>query len=173
MLRARVPRIALSGGTPGQFDGQTVTATASLVAGSMTGAAMFAGAVITVSASLIAGSLTGAAAFAGQTTTATASLIPGALTGAGSFSGQTATAVASLIRGTMTGGGSGGGADPAAVWAYELRPGLTAADAILAIYDKVQGFTFTVPGVADVNVQYVNDVQVKGTGQPGNEWGPV
>jgi hypothetical protein len=38
---------------------------------------------------------------------------------------------------------------------------------------KTDSLTFTVAGQVDSNVQYVNDVQVKGTGATGNEWGPV
>lgn len=34
-------------------------------------------------------------------------------------------------------------------------------------------FTFTVPGGVDANIQYVNDAEVAGTGQTGNEWGPA
>jgi hypothetical protein len=42
-----------------------------------------------------------------------------------------------------------------------------------AIQAKTDNLTFTVPNVLDANIQYVNDVQVKGTGEEGNEWGPV
>lgn len=45
----------------------------------------------------------------------------------------------------------------------------TVADAIKA---KTDSLTFTVAGQADVNVQYVNDVQVNGVGTAGNPWGP-
>lgn len=38
---------------------------------------------------------------------------------------------------------------------------------------KTDGLTFTQAGVIDANIQYVNDVQVKGTGAPGDEWNPV
>lgn len=34
-------------------------------------------------------------------------------------------------------------------------------------------FTFTVAGQVDVNIQYVNDVQIKGTGTSGDPWNPV
>lgn len=44
---------------------------------------------------------------------------------------------------------------------------------IAAIKAKTDGLTFTVAGFLDCNVQYVNDVQVTGTGAAGNEWGPV
>lgn len=45
----------------------------------------------------------------------------------------------------------------------------TVVDAIKA---KTDSLTFTVAGHADVNLQYVNDVQVTGTGASGDEWGP-
>ena len=52
----------------------------------------------------------------------------------------------------------------------------TADDAVLAqvalVKAKTDSLTFTVAGHADVNLQYVNDVQVNGTGAAGNEWGP-
>lgn len=44
------------------------------------------------------------------------------------------------------------------------------ADAIRA---KTDNLTFTVAGQVDSNIQYVNDVQVTGNGEPGTEWGPV
>lgn len=52
----------------------------------------------------------------------------------------------------------------------------TADDAVLAqvalVKAKTDSLTFTVAGHADVNLQYVNDVQVNGTGASGDEWGP-
>lgn len=41
-----------------------------------------------------------------------------------------------------------------------------------AIKVKTDSLTFTVVGVLDANIQYVNDVQVTGTGALGDEWGP-
>lgn len=46
----------------------------------------------------------------------------------------------------------------------------TVADGIKA---KTDSLTFTVAGQVDANIQYVNDVQVTGDGQPGTEWGPA
>lgn len=43
---------------------------------------------------------------------------------------------------------------------------------ITAIKTKTDSLTFTVAGQVDANIQYVNDVQVNGTGAPGSEWGP-
>ena len=52
----------------------------------------------------------------------------------------------------------------------------TADDAVLAqvalVKAKTDSLTFTVAGQVDANIQYVNDVQVNGTGSAGNEWGP-
>jgi hypothetical protein len=42
-----------------------------------------------------------------------------------------------------------------------------------AIQAKTDSLTFTVPNVLDANIQYVNDVEVTGTGETGSEWGPV
>lgn len=55
-----------------------------------------------------------------------------------------------------------------------------AAAADLAVVDdvadaiklKTDGITFTIAGQIDANIQYVNDVQVSGTGATGDEWGP-
>lgn len=52
--------------------------------------------------------------------------------------------------------------------------GFTAADRsdIVAIKGKTDSLNFTEPGNVDANIQYVNDVEVTGTGQSGDEWGP-
>lgn len=60
----------------------------------------------------------------------------------------------------------------------ELATALAAADdAVLTqvalVKAKTDNLTFTVAGNADVNIQYVNDVQVTGDGQSGSEWGPA
>lgn len=59
----------------------------------------------------------------------------------------------------------------------ELTSALAAADdAVLAqvalVKAKTDSLTFTVAGVADTNIQYVNDVQVNGDGSAGTPWGP-
>lgn len=41
-----------------------------------------------------------------------------------------------------------------------------------AIKIKTDQLAFTVSGMVDSNIQYVNDILVTGTGAPGNEWGP-
>ena len=43
---------------------------------------------------------------------------------------------------------------------------------ISAIKAKTDSLNFTVAGQVDANIQYVNDAQVTGDGQPGTEWGP-
>jgi hypothetical protein len=41
------------------------------------------------------------------------------------------------------------------------------------IKDKTDGLTFTVPDKLDVNIKYVNDIEVKGTGEDNDPWNPV
>lgn len=48
----------------------------------------------------------------------------------------------------------------------------TTQTATTAIKAKTDSLTFTVAGQVDANIQYVNDVQVTGTGASGDEWGP-
>jgi hypothetical protein len=55
----------------------------------------------------------------------------------------------------------------------EIQTGLATAADLTAVKSKTDGLNFTVAGQVDSNIQYVNDVQVKGTGAAGNEWGPV
>lgn len=43
---------------------------------------------------------------------------------------------------------------------------------VAAIKAKTDSLTFTVAGVVDANIQYVNDTAVTGDGSPGTEWGP-
>ena len=50
-------------------------------------------------------------------------------------------------------------------------PGEDSAN-VTAIKAKTDSLTFTVAGQVDANIQYVNDVQVNGTGALGDEWGP-
>jgi hypothetical protein len=38
---------------------------------------------------------------------------------------------------------------------------------------KTDGLTFTIPNVLDANIQYVNDIEVKGTGEDNDPWNPV
>ncbi len=46
-------------------------------------------------------------------------------------------------------------------------------NAVDVVQAKTDGLTYTIPNVLDANIQYVNDVEVDGTGAEGNEWGPV
>ncbi len=59
---------------------------------------------------------------------------------------------------------------------FALANGAAGFVAIKAVDDaikaKTDSLTFTVAGLADTNIQRVNDVAVTGDGQPGTEWGP-
>ena len=55
----------------------------------------------------------------------------------------------------------------------EIQSGLATAADLTAVKAKTDSLTFTVAGQVDANIQYVNDVQVVGTGSAGNEWGPL
>jgi hypothetical protein len=55
----------------------------------------------------------------------------------------------------------------------EIQSGLATAVDLSAVKAKTDSLTFTVAGQVDSNIQYVNDVQVIGTGVAGNEWGPL
>ena len=54
-----------------------------------------------------------------------------------------------------------------------VQSGLATSGDLTAVKAKTDSLNFTVAGQVDSNIQYVNDVQVKGTGAAGNEWGPV
>jgi len=41
------------------------------------------------------------------------------------------------------------------------------------IQAKTDNMTFTIPNVIDSNIQYVNDIEVKGTGEDNDPWNPV
>jgi hypothetical protein len=62
----------------------------------------------------------------------------------------------------------------------EIQNGLATASSlttvdgtVTAIKAKTDSLTFTVAGQVDANIQYVNDVQVKGTGTSVDPWNPV
>jgi hypothetical protein len=55
----------------------------------------------------------------------------------------------------------------------EIQAGLATSADLTAVKAKTDSLTFTVAGQVDANIQYVNDVQVVGTGSAGNEWGPL
>lgn len=56
----------------------------------------------------------------------------------------------------------------------EVAAILAAVDTeVAAIKAKTDSLTFTVAGQVDANIQYVNDVQVKGVGTPADPWNPV
>lgn len=83
------------------------------------------------------------------------------------------TAVAASAVASVTGnvGGNVTGSVGSVVGAVGSVTGLTASD-VGAIKAKTDSLAFTVAGQVDANVQYVNDVQVTGTGAVGDEWGP-
>jgi hypothetical protein len=61
----------------------------------------------------------------------------------------------------------------AGTFGAQLKTVLDAVDAKAdAVKAKTDSLAFTVAGQVDANVQYVNDVQVNGTGAPGDRWGP-
>jgi hypothetical protein len=47
------------------------------------------------------------------------------------------------------------------------------SDTLDLVKGKTDGLTFTQAGVIDANIQYVNDIEVKGTGEDDNPWNPV
>lgn len=55
----------------------------------------------------------------------------------------------------------------AAVWAYELLPGITAGDMLTALYQA------NIAGTLKVDVRYVNGIQIKGIGTESDPWNPV
>jgi hypothetical protein len=44
---------------------------------------------------------------------------------------------------------------------------------VIEVKAKTDNLTFSIAGQVDANIQYVNNVQVSGTGTTGDEWGPV
>ncbi len=60
-----------------------------------------------------------------------------------------------------------------AEWCDQIINLQTTAYQLDDIAAKTNSLTFTQAGNVDANIQYVNDVQVTGTGASGNEWGPV
>ena len=52
------------------------------------------------------------------------------------------------------------------IWTYINRTLTTPGE-------EPSSLTFTVEGIVDANVRYVNSVEVDGDGEPGTEWGPV
>lgn len=154
--------------------GATLTASASLLSGSASGqvAGTAAGATLTAVAGLIAGAASGANAGTapGAVLVATASLIPGSATGqqAASAAGVTLTATSSLLAGSAS-GAAPGACDPADLWGYVLSNGLTAAQNVVEIRSLLLALT---GGTIElpVDVRKMNGAPVTGTGQPGDLW---
>lgn len=62
----------------------------------------------------------------------------------------------------------------AAVATLATAANLATVDTVVdAIKAKTDSLTFTQAGQVDANIQYVNDVEVNGTGANGDEWGPA
>ena len=47
------------------------------------------------------------------------------------------------------------------------------SDTLDLVKGKTDGLTFTQAGVIDANIQYVNDIEVKGTGEDDDPWNPI
>ena len=94
---------------------------------------------------------------------------------AATFPGTVASTT-NITAGTITTVTTLTGHTPQTGDAYALANGVSGFVAIkgdtAAIKLKTDPLTYTVAGIADVNIQYVNDVQVNGTGAGGDEWGP-
>ncbi len=56
------------------------------------------------------------------------------------------------------------GVGAAAVWAYELLPGITAGDMLIALYEA------HLAGTLKVDAQFMNSAEVIGTGATGDPW---
>lgn len=101
--------VGAGGGSSASVSGTTLTATASLLAGSVTASSQASGITLTATASLIPGSASAAsgASVSGQTITASASLITGTVAADSQVSGTTLTATASLLPGSASGSSTG------------------------------------------------------------------
>lgn len=55
----------------------------------------------------------------------------------------------------------------------EIQNGLATEATVGSIKAKTDALTFTVAGVVDANIQYVNDIEVKGTGTTSDPWNPI
>ena len=57
---------------------------------------------------------------------------------------------------------------------FKLRSPIAAASDVAAIKAKTDSLTFTTAGQVDANIQYVNDVEIDGTGvEDTDEWRPA
>ena len=94
-----------AGGSDATIAGATTSATASLIAGSLTAGSAIAGQTLAAAASLLPGQLVAGAQLAGQTLAASASLVPGDLRAGSTIAGTTLAAGASLLPGSLIGQG--------------------------------------------------------------------
>ena len=148
--------------------------------------ATFSGAVILSSTLTVSGTTSLAAVTTSGTVTFNTFTVTNAflVSGATTFTGAvTAINASNDIRG-VTVSAIGANVITAASIATdavtEIQTGLATAAALALVQSDVDAIqiqtaqlTFTVSGNLDTNVQYVNDVQVTGTGAVGNEWGPA
>lgn len=83
---------------------------------------------------------------------------------------------------TLTYTPAGSGATPAQIWAYELLPGVSAGDMLIALYQSAcptaaQNAAAVITAMnanpPDVNVKKVNGYTVDGSGSDADPWGPV
>lgn len=88
-----------SGGT---VNGQTLTATLSLIAGSVNAGALVSGSTVSTTLSLLSGSVNAGAAVSGQTVSSTMSLVAGSVSAGSLVSGTTLIANLSLIAGSAS-----------------------------------------------------------------------
>lgn len=65
------------------------------------------------------------------------------------------------------------GADPTDLVCQVQVTAAALAGDLTAIKAKTDSLTFTVAGQVDANIQYVNDVQVKGVGSEADPWNPA
>jgi hypothetical protein len=57
--------------------------------------------------------------------------------------------------------------------AYDAAKTAATQESVDEVKAKTDGLTFTVPDKLDVNIKYVNDIEVKGTGEDNDPWNPV
>lgn len=119
----------LTGGSPGNASGDTVTETSSIIAGAATGAAAAAGQTLALTTSITGGAATGAAQAPSTTVSASGSLLAGMATGAADASGQTITGTFDLILGRASAGGSGTAPGATLQLDASLQPGVASGDA--------------------------------------------
>lgn len=82
------------------------------------------------------------------------------------------SAVASAITSDHGGGSYVRNTEPLDAGGVRVAIGLASANLDTQL-TPLASLTFTQPGFVDVNIQYVNDIEIKGTGTAGDPWNPV